>query len=110
MNTVQKSPVEWSAIAAVILSFISLLVILGYISLPGEAFVAIERFLAALGVVLGPLLAAWFSRGKVLQPGDLEKLPSTELVSLESSIVAAPEVSNEKAATVRSIRKAQTAP
>jgi hypothetical protein len=63
--TPSKEPVAWANIVAAIVALLSLAVAMGWISLTSEQFVEIERALGAVGVVLSPLIAAFWARRQV---------------------------------------------
>lgn len=60
--TPSKEPVTWASIVGAILSLLSLAVAMGWLSLSGEQFDALEQTLGAVGVVLWPVVAALWAR------------------------------------------------
>lgn len=76
--TPSKAPVEWANIVAAILSLLSLAVAMGWLSLSGEQFTAVEQALGAFGVVLWPMVAMFWARGQttpLAEPKDVDGLP-----------------------------------
>jgi hypothetical protein len=63
--TPSKAPIEWANIVAAIVAGLSLGVAMGWLSLSGEQFSEIERFLGSMGVVVAPIGAALWARLQV---------------------------------------------
>lgn len=76
--TPSKAPVEWANIVAALLSLLSLAVAMGWITVTGEQYHAVEAALGTIGVVLWPTLATLWARLQVTtyaEPKDVDGVP-----------------------------------